>query len=1081
MIRSFLTVGAFTAMFLGSTQWGTAVAQTKPVVGLESRTPAIHALVGGRAVIEPGRVVENATIVFRDGMITAVGSDVAVPEGAQRHDLTGMTVYPGLIDAFSETDVASDVAGAAHWNSGVMPQRQLADVLKSNVAANPKLREQGITARLVAPSDGQIKGTSAILLTGDVPLAQAVVAPRVAVHATLTVRRRGRGDGDAYPGSPMGAVALFRQTLYDSQWYLNARKAWLADPTLPPPERDDALAALAACRDAGLPVVFDAADERAVLRADAVGREFGLKVIVRGSGREYRRLEAIAQTGRPILLSVRTPKAPNVSSPATARNVSLQQLMHWDLAPENAARLSRAGVPLALTTDRLEDVGTFRKKVRTLIERGLDADAALRALTTTPANLFGVDDQLGTIAAGKIANVIVTDGPLFDTETSIKETWVRGKCYEVEATHPVDARGEWQLLLPELKSESGVRLTLAGESRKPSGSIAWNDEKLKIANVVVNDGSVSFTVAASPWKRDGQALLTLPLNAPAPTEVWSTGRWPDGTPFELLARHTTPFDSKAQEGHDDGEADDGEADDGEADDGKKDAKKQDDKKQDDKKEDDKKEDDKKEDDKKEDDKKEDDKPRALFDVSFPLGAYGRDDSHPEKIESVLFYGATVWTCTSSGVVEDGWVLVRDGRIAAMGSGDELPDAKLLVDLKGKHVSPGIIDCHSHIATDGGVNESTQAITAEVRIGDFIDPDDIAIYRQLAGGVTAANILHGSANPIGGQNQVIKMRWGVLPEELKMADAPPGIKFALGENVKQSNWGDNHTTRYPQTRMGVDELIRDAFRRATKYRQRQADWNRDHRGLPQRYDLELEALAEVVEGKRWIHCHSYRQSEIMALLKTCDEFHVQIGTLQHILEGYKVADEMAKRNVMGSSFSDWWAYKFEVYDAIPYAGALMHQAGVVVSFNSDDAELGRRLNLEAAKAIKYGNVPAEEALKFVTLNPARQLRIDRWVGSLEVGKDADLVVWSHPPMSIYTRCEQTWIDGQRYFDLQEDLQSRQRDQQRHAQLVQRILASQDEMLKPGERDSQEPELWPREDLFCHSHPHDGDDDEHLEQR
>ncbi|MBW3599759.1 MAG: amidohydrolase, partial [Planctomycetes bacterium] len=368
------------------------------------------------------------------------------------------------------------------------------------------------------------------------------------------------------------------------------------------------------------------------------------------------------------------------------------------------------------------------------------------------------------------------------------------------------------------------------------------------------------------------------------------------------------------------------------------------------------------------------------------------------------------------------------------------------------------------------------ITAEVRIGDFIDATDISIYRQLAGGVTAANILHGSANPIGGQNQVIKLRWGALPEEMKFARAPQGIKFALGENVKQSNWGDEYTTRYPQTRMGVEQILRDAFLAAKQYRREHEQWRRDHKGLPPRVDLELEALAEIVEGKRWIHCHSYRQDEILALLRTLEEFDIRIGTLQHILEGYKVADAMAKHGAMGSAFSDWWAYKFEVYDAIPFAGALMHRAGVVVSFNSDDRELARHLNQEAAKAVKYGNVPPEEALKFVTINPAKQLRIEQHVGSLAPGKDADLVIWSGPPLSNFTRCEQTWIDGRKYFDREDDLQQREESRRRKEQLIQKVLGSGAPMREADEEDEQQlfRLLWPREDLYCGRHGHDGHD-------
>jgi N-acetylglucosamine-6-phosphate deacetylase len=412
------------------------------------------------------------------------------------------------------------------------------------------------------------------------------------------------------------------------------------------------------------------------------------------------------------------------------------------------------------------------------------------------------------------------------------------------------------------------------------------------------------------------------------------------------------------------------------------------------------------------------------------------------------------------------LLVGDGKIAAAGRDVKVPDGAVVIDATGRHISPGIIDCHSHMATDGGVNESAQAITAEVRIGDFIDAEDINIYRQLAGGVTSANVLHGSANPIGGQNQVIKLRWGESGERLKFGDAPAGIKFALGENVKQSNLEPRVATRYPQSRMGVDQIIRDGFARARDYAAQWERWNRVREGLPPRRDLELETLAEILEKKRWVHCHSYRQDEILALIRIFDDYGITIGSLQHILEGYKVADAMARHGATGSSFSDWWAYKIEVYDAIPFNGALMHKQGVVVSFNSDDDELGRHLNHEAAKAIKYGGVPAQEALKFVTLNPAKQLRIDRWVGSLEAGKHADFVVWSGDPLAVKSLCQQTWIDGRKYFDREDDRKLQGEQLKRKAALIRKVLESGQATQSASERQAEEWELWPRHDEFCH---------------
>ena len=382
-------------------------------------------------------------------------------------------------------------------------------------------------------------------------------------------------------------------------------------------------------------------------------------------------------------------------------------------------------------------------------------------------------------------------------------------------------------------------------------------------------------------------------------------------------------------------------------------------------------------------------------------------------KNVIIQNATIWTCGPEGVITNGSIRIANGRIVEVGHTLSPPESfdGIVIGAKGMHVTPGLIDCHSHSMILGGVNEGTLPSTAMVRIGDVVNSETGNIYRQLAGGLTTANLLHGSANPIGGQNQVIKLRHGAPPDGLKFAHAPPGIKFALGENVKQSNWGDDKTTRFPQTRMGVKTFFNNRFTAARQYL---ADQLRED-VAPIRRNLELEAIGEIINGKRLIHCHSYRQDEMLIFMRTMERFGVKIGTLQHVLEGYKIADEIAAHGAGASAFSDWWAYKFEVYDAIPYAGSLMHARGAVVSFNSDSSDLARRMNLEAAKAVKYGDTSEEDALKFVTLNPAKQLHIDQWVGSLEVGKDADFVLWSGHPLSTQSICEQTWIEGKQYYD------------------------------------------------------------------
>ncbi|GAB4319649.1 MAG: amidohydrolase family protein [Candidatus Zixiibacteriota bacterium] len=1003
---------------------------TEPFPGLREHTPAVFALTNARIVAMPGTVIDPGTVVVRDGIIVAVGGAVTVPDDAVVRDMEGRTIYAGFINAYSEAgggdrderrgrtnnsdeeSKSGSAAAASYWNENVTPEKRASTGFTPNEKSNKELRAQGITAQLIAPGDGIIRGTSVLVSTGDSDNNRVIIRDDVALHGQLTARR-----GGGYPNSPMGAMSLFRQAFYDADWYQKAWEAYTSSPTLPRPEKIEALAALQPYRNGLKPVMIDAGDELYCLRVNQVASELGLKAIIRGSGNEYRRLNDIAATGLPIVVPLKFPEAPDVSTPEMAMEASLEELMHWDIAPENPGRLAAKGVAIAFTADGLKDKSEFLKQVRLAVKRGLDKDAALSALTVTPAQLFGAAGEIGTIEAGKLANFVVTDGDIFEKDTKIIETWVDGVRYAVDEPVENDARGTWSLTFDSAPSGmDSLTLKLKGSAEKLKGSIAVGPQ-----SVDLNDAKLDLTRLAVSFKGDSlghSGVVQLSASIEGDSLVGGLGSLPDGTPLRWRGYRTERFTEEPDTS-----------------------------------------------------KEESDEPpkMASFEVNYPLGAFGFDGP-PPRPSAVLFRNATVWTCGPQGRIEGGSVLIRDGKIAAVGVMTP-PEGVEVIDLTGKHITPGMIDCHSHIATDGGINESGQTITAEVRIGDFVDPDDMAIYRQLAGGTTAANILHGSANTIGGQNQVIKHRWGSGPEDLKFKAAPPGIKFALGENVKQSNWGDEYTSRYPQSRMGVEQLVRDEFEAALDYRDAWNEWNRTKRGLPPRRDLELDAIVEILNGDRWIHCHSYRQDEILALIRTCEEYDVQIGTFQHILEGYKVADAMAEHGVGGSSFSDWWAYKIEVYDAIPYNGALMHNAGVLVSFNSDNSELGGRLNLEAAKAVKYGGVPEEEALKFVTINPAIQLGVDNRVGSIEVGKDADLAVWSASPLSALTRCEQTWIDGRLYFSREKDAELRERDNEMRAVLIQKILDSGG----GGKNASREGSKWPRHDEFCDHVDHDADEE------
>ncbi|HLW77944.1 MAG TPA: amidohydrolase, partial [Bryobacteraceae bacterium] len=404
-----------------------------------------------------------------------------------------------------------------------------------------------------------------------------------------------------------------------------------------------------------------------------------------------------------------------------------------------------------------------------------------------------------------------------------------------------------------------------------------------------------------------------------------------------------------------------------------------------------------------------------------------------RADTVVIKNATIMTEGPKGTIK-GSILVRDGKIAEVGEKVDEPSGATVIDAAGQWVIPGIIDCHSHIAVDGGVNEGSVSVSSMVNIKDVINPEDISIYRALAGGVTAANILHGSANAIGGQTIVIKTRWGKDAQGLIFEGAKPGIKFALGENPKRAGNSQGGgrgaqpaNLRYPATRMGVEDTIREAFNEAVAYK---AEWDQydaavkaGQHPIPPRKDLRLEALKEVLEGKRYVHAHCYRSDEILMLIRIADDYGFKIRTFQHVLEGYKVAKEIAAHGAGGSTFSDWWAYKAEAFDAIPYNAAIMAKKGVVVSLNSDDAELMRRLNTEAAKAIKYGNMSREDALAMVTKNPAIQLGVENRVGTIESGKDADLVIYDKDPLSEYSKVQKVYIDGTRYFDRDNEVSGR----------------------------------------------------------
>ncbi len=701
-----------------------------------------------------------------------------------------------------------------------------------------------------------------------------------------------------------------------------------------------------------LPKVMSAFDWKTVLLADKVGDELGHQYVIRGGGDEYQRVDAVKQTDATLILDVNFPKAPDVANTALAEYIHLRQLKHWELAPYNLSKVEAANIPFVITSQGTDKA--FWQNLKLAVRNGLSEESALGAITTAPASLMGLDAEVGSLRNGRLANFVITDGPLFAKPTRILSTWIRGDKFQVAHAAQLTP-GSYELTLNGAGESSGFPLTVEQDGHKFKAKLSdKSDKKPAKAKIKVEYDYINLVL-----RKEGQA---------AQIELWLVdGAWKgNGQDFSgqlVSARLVSVATEKEAE------------------------------------------------------EKAPNEPEVVGDVIYPFVAHG--SSEPAKQEMLLIQNATVWTNEDAGILENTDVLLKDGKIAEVGSDLKARGARV-IDGSGLHLTPGIIDEHSHIALDGVNDFATNS--SMVRMADVVDSEDVGIYRALAGGVTAAQLLHGSANPIGGQSALIKMRWGQTPEGLLIKDADPFIKFALGENVKRAS--NKESTRFPQTRMGVEQFYVDAFNESRQY---QARWDAFEK-LPRRKqldsekprrDLRMDTLVEILNGERFVTSHSYVQSEINMLMKVAEQFDFRINTFTHILEGYKVADIMAAHGVGGSTFSDWWAYKWEVRYAIPYNAALMHQAGVTTAINSDDAEMLRRLNQEAAKSVRNGGMNEQDAHKMVTLNPAKLLHLDDRMGSIAVGKDADVVLWSDHPLSVYAKALTTIVDGTVYFDRQQD--------------------------------------------------------------
>jgi len=942
--------------------------------GPDDYREGVHAFTNATIYKNYNTKIENATLLIRDGKVVEAGAGVSIPKGAIVHDMKGKFIYPSFIDIYSSyglpepkkqsgnggPQMESNIKGAYGWNQALHPDYE---AIKNFIADDKKadeLRKLGFGTVLTHNKDGIARGTGAVVTLANDKENNLVVKADASAHYSFN---KGTSTQD-YPESLMGVIALLRQTYYDAQWYKGLKEkkeynisleAWNATQTLPQ--------------------IFDAIyDWQNILRADKIAKEFSAQYIIKGNGTEYQRIDEIKTTKARIITSLNFPKAYDVEDPYKALWVSLEEMKHWELAPTNPAALAKAGIEFALTPSDLEKKDDFLPNLRKAVKYGLDSTTALKSITFSPAEFLKVEDKVGSLDAGKLANFIITSKYLFDDKCEINENWVQGKRYEIKAFDPKDIRGSYKL---DLSNNLSYTLKVTGDVAAPKGSVVISDSVKAEAKLTYKGNDIALDFNPDKKKDLNKIFLTGTIDFDAKT--WQgRGQLANGDWINWTATQTKGPDADTSKPKKDTSVID---------------------------------------------------LTKLTKVTYPFNGYG--NTEVPKAENVLIKNGTVWTNEAEGNLSNADVVLRKGKISAVGKNLSCAECKV-IDATGKFVTSGIIDEHSHIAISHGVNEGSEASSAEVRIGDVINATDIDIYRQISGGVTASQLLHGSANPIGGQSGLVKLRWGFTPEKMKIEGADAFIKFALGENVKQSNWGDRSVVRYPQTRMGVEQTYYNYFTKAREYGKALTS------KTPPRKDLELDALLEILKGKRFITCHSYVQSEINMLMHVSDTFGFKINTFTHILEGYKVADKMKAHGIYGSTFADWWAYKYEVIDAIPYNAAIMTKAGIVTAVNSDDAEMGRRLNQEAAKSIKYGGLSEVEAWKLCTLNPAKMLHLDSHMGSIKAGKDADVLVWSDNPLSIYARVEQTFIDGIRFYDVQQDAQKRDDIRKERARLIQKML-------------------------------------------
>ena len=951
-----------------------ACAQTEPTEGLSPGDASVYAFTNATVITAPGQQLDNATLVIRGGVVSEVGTDVEPPSDAHVLNMDGKTIYPGFIDPYTHIGMSDPRLeldqGAISWNPQIRAQLRAEDEYNLEDDGSEELRNQGFTVAQSVPPIGIFRGQTTALSLGNGSVSDRVVKSDIA-HAVA--QRRSTELDFSYPNSMMGAMALIRQTLHDAEWYERAHAAYQNDPNnVERPETNTALKALVDAAAGNQPILFESDYEKDLLRALNLAEEFPITPWVRGSGHEYRVLDVITDAGVPLILPVSFPETPDVEAPEDALNASLEELRHWYLAPENPARLADAGVSFSFTSDGLDNPTEFIANVRKAVKLGLDADDALAALTTNPAELLGIDRTHGTLEAGKAANLIIAEDDLFETQAEILDVWVEGDRFRINEVAPATPRGEWEITSTDGRIDGTLNVEKS-QTGQLNGSITIDGQEIELSSAGKQDQARRFRADFSGDDLNIEGLVRLSASVSA-DEMNGWAELSGGNRFEWQAERTADaaprdVDNVSVPSRD----------------------------------------------------------LELADIRPPM-EYGQERM-PEQAEHIIVRNATIWTMSDEGILENADLLISNGQVAETGQDIDAPAGAVEIDGTGKHVTPGLIDAHLHSGIDG-VNEVGNNIVPEVQMGDVLNINNIWMYRQLAGGLTTAHVMHGSANPIGGRNQHIKMRWGALPEGLKFEDAPSTVKFALGENVFRR---DN----YPDTRMGVEQIIKDRFQQARDYEARWQEWEKTGQGLPPRRDLRMDALLDIMDGETLIQSHSYRADEILMLTRLAERFDMNIKAFHHGVEAYKVAPELAEHGAGAVVWSDWSSFKIEAYDATVYNARLLHEAGVKTSLHSDNSQIAARMNWEAAKMARAG-VDREDALAMVTINTAELLGIDDRVGSLEPGKDGDFVLWSTDPLSTTTRAEQTWIEGRKFFDVDKHGDLKQEVENERSQLINLIL-------------------------------------------